>query len=151
MNALEKAESLSSYLSTIDKTELLENEMRKMPQVDLPVDHIFAPGIYCRQLKIPKGILLTGKIHKTKHLNILLKGKMKVLIDSELRVIDAPFIVVSPPGTKRIAEALEDCIWLTVHATNETDVDRLEADLVVSTKQEYLEYIGKEPFLPGIN
>lgn len=137
--------------TTIDKIEAYETLARQVPQVDLPLEHIFAPGIYCRHLSIPKGIMLTGKIHKTKHLNILLKGKMKVLIENELRVIEAPFIVVSPPGTKRIAEALEDCIWLTVHATDETNISKLEEDLVVANKQEYLSYLGQEPLLPGIN
>lgn len=135
-------------LSALDRVELLEREMAKAPQVNLPLEHIFAPGIYCRHLSIPKGIMLTGKIHKTRHLNILLKGKMKVLIENELRVIEAPFIVVSPPGTKRIAEALEDCIWLTVHATDETNLSKLEEDLVVANKQEYLKYIAQEPLLP---
>ena len=137
-------------LSVIDKIEAYEILARQSPQVDLPLEHIFASGVYCRHLFIPKGVVLTGEIHKTRNLNILLKGRMKVLIGDEVQDIQAPFIVVSPPGTKRIAEALEDCIWLTVHATQETNINKLEDDLVVFSRQEYLSYIEQEPLLPGL-
>lgn len=135
-------------LTSIDKIELYETFARQAPQVDLPLEHIFASGVYCRHLSIPKGIVLTGEIHKTRNLNILLKGRMKVLIGDDLRDIEAPFVIVSPAGIKRIAEALEDCIWLTIHATQETDINKIKDDFVVATKQEYLEYIAEEPMLP---
>ena len=135
-------------LSIIDKIEAYETLARQTPQVDLPLEHIFASGVYCRHLFIPKGVILTGKIHKTRNLNILLKGRMKVLIGDDVQDIQAPFIVVSPAGVKRIAEALEDCVWLTIHATEKTDLNKIKDDFVVATKTQYLEYIAQEPLLP---
>jgi len=44
------------------------------------------------------------------------------------------------PGTKRIAEALEDCVWITVHGTDETDVELIEKTFIAQTEQEYLEF-----------
>lgn len=122
----------------VNKAEAI---MRQMPQIELEVKHHFCKDIYARELHIPKGVTLTGKIHKYEQLNILAKGRMKVLVDNIVREVEAPFIVVSPPGTKRIAYALEDCIWITVHGTDEKDVDLIEKKFIAQNEQEYLEFI----------
>ena len=38
-------------------------------QAELPPKHSFSPGIYVRELAIPEGTLLIGKIHKHRHVN----------------------------------------------------------------------------------
>lgn len=122
--------------------------MKKLPQVDLPVTHYFSEGVYARKLFIPKGIILTGKIHKYSQLNIMLKGEMDVLVDDKIVNIKAPFIVVSPAGTKRIAKALQDTEWLTIHGTRETDIDKIEEQFIAQTEEEYLSFLTSEPKLP---
>lgn len=126
----------------IDRTKVIEFEklMAREPQVELEVDHIFSLGVYARALKIPKGIMLTGKIHKFEQLNILAKGKMKVSDGGDYKIVEAPFWLVSPAGTKRIALALEDCVWITVHGTHEKDVELIEKEFVAKSEQEYLEF-----------
>jgi len=122
------------------KVNALEDLIRLSPQVDLKVIDHFSKGVYARELHIPKGIILTGKIHKFEQLNILAKGRIKVLVDDEMKEVQAPFIVVSPAGTKRIAEALEDCVWITVHGTEETNVGLIEKEFIAQSEQEYLEF-----------
>lgn len=117
-------------------------------QVDLRVEHYFSKGVYARELHIPKGIILTGKIHKYSQLNILIKGKIEVVIDAKLQTIEAPYVVVSLPGTKRIARALEDCVWITIHGTEETDITKIEQQFIAQSEQEYLDHCGQEPELP---
>lgn len=112
--------------------------MLKMPQVELPVRHDFSPGVYARTLTIPEGVCLTGAVHKYEQLNILSKGTMKVLTEDGIQEVSAPFIVVSPPGTKRIAYAITDCVWTTILGTNETDPETIEKDFTLKTKEEYL-------------
>ncbi len=113
-----------------DKMMALENEMRKHPQLEDQVTHHFAPGVYARELFIPKGALLTGKIHKTEHLNIISQGKIIVSNMGESRTITAPHILVSKPGTKRAGYALEDTIWITIHPTLETDLIKIEEEVI---------------------
>jgi hypothetical protein len=36
---------------------------------------------------------------------------------------------VSKPGTKRIGYVHEEMVWTTVHVTEETDIEKLEAEL----------------------
>ncbi len=121
-----------------EKILAIEAEMAKLPQVDCPVRHHFAPGIYAREMTIPKGVTLTGAVHKTEHLNIVSKGRIAVSTDDGIREVSAPFTFVSKPGTKRIGHAIEETVWTTIHATDETDIDKLVEELTESKASELL-------------
>lgn len=109
----------------------LEAAMRTVPTLEIEPVHRFAAGLYAREITIPAGTLLTGKIHRTQHLNIVSKGRMSVWSEGEeLREIIAPFAFVAEPGTRRVGFAHEDTVWTTIHATAETDLDKLEAELI---------------------
>lgn len=128
-------------LSDREKVSFLESEMLKREQVPIPTRHHFSPGVYAREITIPAGTLLTGRIHKYEQLNILSGGRISVLTDDGMKDVEAPFTVVSPPGTKRIAYAHTDCTWTTVLATEEKDPDKIEATFTVATEQEFLEFV----------
>lgn len=105
---------------------LVNAELAQQPQADCPVEHIFAPGLYIRKLSVAAGTLAIGHIQKTEHLNIFLKGTVKILKeDGTTTTLTAPMIFTSPPGRK-CGFVLEDMIWLNVYATAETDVAILE-------------------------
>lgn len=127
-------------LSTRDKVNILETEMKKAEQVELKVNNYFSYGVYARELFIPKGIMLTGEIHKYPQLNIMTKGELSVLVDNEIIRIKAPFIVSSPAGTKRIAYAHEDTIWITIHGTHETDVDKIKNTFIAKDENDFIEF-----------
>lgn len=128
-------------LSTRDRVNIIEDEMRKHKQIDCPVTHYFSQGIYAREIFIPKGTLLTGKIHKYAQLNIMSKGDMSVLTEDGIKRVQAPFTVVSPPGTKRIAYAHSDCVWTTIHGTDETDLAKLEDHYIAQTQKDYAAFL----------
>ena len=113
------------------------------PQIELPLSHQFAPGVYLRTIFMPKGTFVIGKKHKTEHFNIVLTGSANVLIEGELRGIKAPSIFVSPPGSKKVLNILEDMLWATVHPTDETDMDELEK-MMVCTPEEEKQLISEE-------
>lgn len=111
----------------------LESAMKKSQScIDIEPMHYFSKGLYAREITIPKGTLLTGKIHKTEHLNIISKGDISVLTEDGPKRIQAPFTMVSQPGTKRVGYAHEETVWTTIHATEETDLVQLEADLIAT-------------------
>ena len=130
-----------------DKVFEMEAIMKSMAQVDIQTKHYFSEGLYAREITIPAGVTLCGEIHKFKNLNILSKGSMLVY---GLGKLEAPFTVVSPPGTKRIAHTLEECVWTTIHATEETDVDKIKAHFVAQTEQEWLEFCNANQLEFGI-
>lgn len=124
-----------SPLALRDKIEQLEQAMLQMPehQIEIEPTHHFSKGIYAREILIPKGTTLTGKIHRTEHLNIISQGDISVLTEQGIKRIRAPFTMVSLPGTKRVGYAHEDTVWTTIHGTEETDLDKLEAELIAES------------------
>lgn len=123
-----------------DKVFAVEALMKEQPQVDIEAKHYFSKGVYAREITIPAGTVLVGEIHKFTNLNILSKGEIEVLVGSEIRRIEAPFMIVSPAGTKRIARALSECIWTTVHGTDEVDLAVIEKTFIAKDEQEWLEF-----------
>ena len=139
--SIQETAALSSVsLSDRDRVSILENEMRMCEQINIPVKHFFSPGVYAREITIPAGTLLTGRIHKFEQLNILSGGEISVLTHEGMKRVRAPFTVVSPPGTKRIAYAHTECTWTTILATDEKDPDLIEYLFTVETEKEFLEF-----------
>lgn len=138
---MELIETLSSGEDLIDRIEKLEADMRASGEcVDLKVVHHFSKGVYARELHIPAGTTLTGKVHKFSNLNILSQGEISVSTENGIERICAPYTVVSPPGTKRVAYAHTDCVWTTIHGTEETDLGKIEAIFVTDSHRSYLEF-----------
>lgn len=110
--------------------DLLEIVTARAPQVDCPTVHRFGGGVYIRETSAPAGTLVTTKIHLTEHPFMVLKGDVSVWTeDGGLVRIQAPFCGVTKPGTRRVAYTHEDTVWLTFHATDDTDVERIERTL----------------------
>ena len=93
-----------------------------------PLKHSFADGCYIREIFNPKGELLVTKIHKVSHPFFLMKGDMTILMEDGIKRIKAPHYGITPAGTKRIIYCHEDCIFVTVHATKLTDIDKIEEE-----------------------
>lgn len=104
---------------------------------DCPLTHHFAPGAYGREILLPKGVLVIGKIHKHAHLNLVMKGKVTVGTEEGVRHIEGPLVFVSKPGTKRVVYAHEDTIWVTVHLTDSRDLDEIEEQIIAKTYEDY--------------
>ena len=95
------------------------------PQVECPVQHHFGPGVYVRECAMPAGSIVVGHYHRQSSLNVMLKGRMVLLVDGQVTVIEAPYMTISGPGRKA-AYVLEDVVWQNIWATEETDIEKLE-------------------------
>ncbi|AIY40191.1 Phage protein [Collimonas arenae] len=122
----------------IEYVNRLEAEMCQLPQVNCPHWDYFAPGLYARQMFINKGVALTGAVHRTEHLCII-SGDISVTADEGVkRITHLQKIISSKPGTKRAGYAHLDTYWTTVHATTETDLEKLVLELVEASSAELL-------------
>lgn len=154
MNELVNPEQLYSHnpncdiefnkLTTRDKIFAAEAFMKEQPQVNIPVQHYFSQGVYAREITIPAGVILTGEIHKFAQLNILSKGRMQVYTEEGIKEVEAPFTVVSPPGTKRIAHTITECVWTTIHGTDETDIEIIRSKFIAKDENEWLEFSNQK-------
>lgn len=107
--------------------DLIEKIISDMDNpIELPLVHRFTDGLYVREIFMPKGALITSKIHKTRHQFMVLKGEVSVLTeDGEEQRIKAPYIGITDAGTRRVLYIHDDCIWATCHANpdNENEVE----------------------------
>lgn len=115
----------------------LENALKKdgVP-VEIETRHHFAKGLYAREITIPEGVILTGKIHKTEHLNIVAEGEVHIVAEGFSQVVRAPATLVAFPGVKKAMHARKKTVFITVHATHITDVEELERELVTESYAE---------------
>ena len=111
-------------------SDSLVQHLRQYPQVECPLVHNFCGGVYARQITMPAGTFVVGKRHKTEHFNIILKGKANVLIDGVVSEIVAPCILNSGIDVRKVLYIIEEMVWVTIHPTQETDVQKLEEMLV---------------------
>jgi hypothetical protein len=145
---------LSSAQNSIEKVDFREkiltvqNGLQKMIQdgsaedtlPDCKVTHHFAPldekygcCTYARQMFIPKGTLIIGKIHRHQHLNFILQGKVSVATEFGKKYFEAPCTFISEIGLKRAVIAEEDTIWTTVHITQyygEENLGKIEEEVI---------------------
>ena len=97
---------------------------------DFETRHHFAPGAYAREILLPAGSLVVGKIHRHAHVNVVSFGRALVATPDGVTEIHAPYTFISQPGTKRVVLALTDVVWTTVHVTDETDLEKIEAAVI---------------------
>lgn len=128
------------------KIDALEEGIRKeLVPVDCPVTNYFAPGLYAREVLIPAGTTLTGKIHKYANLSIMSAGALLLhMEDGTTQEVRAPFTYVAPPGTRRAATALEDTVWTVIHATEETDVAKIEQECIAESPAAYRLFFAEQ-------
>lgn len=98
-----------------------------------PVNHHFAPGAYGREMFLPAGMVVVGKIHKHAHVNVISQGRVQVFTEhGGLQELSAPCTFVSTPGTKRVVHVVEDTVWTTVHVTDKTDLAEIEREVIAT-------------------
>ena len=79
---------------------------------------VFNCAMYGRELAMPAGAIIVGKIHKYPVFNVLLKGKLAVVSENGQKVLEAPATYMSEAGVRRVGYVLEDCVWLNVVLTD---------------------------------
>ena len=125
MNDLELPKQVSQ-----EQIERLQAEMIKYPQVELQTEHFFSLGMYCRRVYRPAGTLIVGKVHKKPHFFLCAKGEIIAWTENGMKKLQAGDVVESKAGTKRVTLATMDSIGITVHKTDKTNIDEIEAELV---------------------
>lgn len=123
----ENIETFRNQLSKIDGA--VEHSTDEM-QESFPVIHDLKDGLYTREIFMPKGSLVVSFIHKQNHPSFFLEGEMSILTDAgEVKKIKAPMKVMTETGTQRVAYMHEDCKWVCVYRTDQTEIKEAQKDV----------------------
>jgi hypothetical protein len=134
-------------LAIREKILTFENRLSQIPGAFLgdndccPLKHTYADGVYVREIFIPKGLMIVGKIHRHSHPNFLMQGEVSVLTEEGAQRIKAPLSMISPAGTKRVVYTHADTVWITVHVTEKTDLTEIE-EQIIAPSYEALDGLG---------
>ena len=146
MELLESVSGELSLLSVREKIEALEDEWKKYPQVDVPMKDCFSGGIYLREILIPAGTLLTGKIYLDDHFDIMVAGDVTVSSDDGVKRLTGFNVFPSKQGKKRAGYAHKDTHWITIcksqaksnHLDNITVDSFAEFDDKINKRKNYI-------------
>jgi len=100
-------------------------------QTEGAVTHNFADGQYIRQIVMPKGLLVTTKIHAKNHPFFIMKGEASIYSNNGVERIKAPFHGITEAGTKRVLYIHEECTFITVHRTDCLSIDDVVNEITV--------------------
>lgn len=109
----------------------LEGKLGECEQLELEPVHYFSEGLYARELTLPEGSCVVGKIHKHAHLNVIIKGECRVSTPFGMETYRAPCVFESKPDTKRAVYAITETTWITFHPTDTTDVCEIEKQIIL--------------------
>jgi len=117
---------MSQTLEKHSPMDRLEAVMTEYPPADITAFHRFTPGMYVRECRIPKNTLLISETHLTQHPFVITEGVIEGWSDNEEAfVYGAGHVGITQPGTRRVLYAHEDTVWITFHATEETDLVKI--------------------------
>lgn len=100
------------------------------------IEEQFCDGMYIRKIRIKKGDVLVGKIHRKPCVNFVESGDLSVITETGVARIKPGFNVVSPAGLQKVGIAHEDSVFVNVFRTDTTDPVELEKELTVNHRSE---------------
>lgn len=121
----------------IERIEAMEVVMAECEQVEIPVKSSNTNGMYCREITIPKGTLLTGRVHLFDYVDIMLSGDITVATADGAKRFTGAHVFDGKAGRKRAGYAHEDTQWITVHRTDINDGDVFYNTLTVRNMRDY--------------
>jgi hypothetical protein len=137
---LSTSELRRDWIGRLEDSLLDVSEYPQGDRPDCPLVHSFGGGMYVREIFIPAGMMLTGKIHKHEHPNFLMAGKVSMITeDGGAQIMEAPQSMLSPAGCKRALFTHTPTWWITVHlnSNGHTECNKeLESDIIA---EEYVE------------
>ena len=102
----------------------------------LNISHHFGGGIYAKETLIPTGYILVQHKHSFDHLSILSSGQAVVSEGDSRGIINGPHVLTIKAGVHHSIKALTDCVWFCIHATSETDIDKIDKVIIVDGDEE---------------
>lgn len=106
------------------------DRIAKLPQIEPQTVHHFASGLYCKEIILPAGCEAVQHRHNYSHMSVLCSGTAAVTVGDHRKVYIGPSVIHIVADELHRVEALSECVWLCIHATEETDKDKVDAVLV---------------------
>jgi mannose-6-phosphate isomerase-like protein (cupin superfamily) len=125
---------------TFEDIRLLEEQMMCLPGArpgcEWPVRNFYAHKMCARELFMPKGSVLVGKMHRYEHFYVLMSGEITAWTTEGMVDMKGPKFLITPSGTKRVIAAHTNAIMITFHGTEGKIEEDVEEDIIVQHSKE---------------
>lgn len=120
----------------------MEAELFKLPQIkesDYSLKEYYSAGMYCREITIPEGALITGRIYKFDHLEVMISGDITIYsADGNVNHYSGHNIIEAKAGKRQAGLAHSDTIWMTVNQVPENiKLDEMLDFTTVMTREDF--------------
>jgi quercetin dioxygenase-like cupin family protein len=103
-------------------------------QQELQVEHHFSSGVYAKRMILKAGASINSHKHKFDHMSILGQGIAKVTVDDASETYYAPAVIEIKADKTHRVEAITECHWYCIHATDITDPDLIDETLIAEAQ-----------------
>lgn len=111
----------------IDKVRRLEEQMLKMPQVEIQTEHLIHAGMYARTIHIPAGVALTGVLIKLAT-TLVVSGHCTVFIGDDSLELIGHQVIPASAGRKQVFLAHADTSLTMLFPSSAKSVAEAEAE-----------------------
>lgn len=120
----------------------LANHLREMDNDTTSIVEYFASDAYVREMVIPAGTCVIGRVHKADCINILLEGEI-VIVDNEgnRKEMKAPQVFIAKAGHQKAGFAIKDTRWLNCFSCKEEQLADVVNHFTVETEEEYIKLL----------
>ncbi len=87
-------------------------------------------GVYMKAMHLPAGHKATSHKHNFEHFSLLARGSMEGCVDGLKENHEGPCVITVKAGVVHEFYAITDCDVFCIHATDETDPDRIDGTLI---------------------
>jgi hypothetical protein len=105
--------------------------------------HVTSNGLYAREIILPAGTIIAGRIKKHEYISVLSAGLVTEVTEAGKQSIKAPYTFCCKEGTKRIVLVHETAVWTTIHRVPPelTELSDLYNYIVAETYEEVEGYL----------
>ena len=106
-----------------------------LSEVIIPIEDYIHAGLYSRTAYAKAGTMIVGAPHKKGGFAFLMSGTIKQVDGLHEYEVSAPIIIQTNAGTQRVAYAVTDCMYSTVHASESSTTLEAEVEIFEGVSQ----------------
>ena len=125
-----------------DSLPSLVGKLKDLDNDNTSIVEYFASNTYVREMVIPAGTCVVGRVHKADCINILLEGEI-VIVDNDgnRKEMSAPQVFIAKAGHQKAGYALKDTRWLNCFSCEEEHLSDVVNHFTVETEEEYMKLL----------
>lgn len=97
---------------------------------DMDIEHHFGGGMYIKETRFKAGDWGEKHTHSFDHLSVLVSGRVKLTVDNVSVELEGFQILTIQADKLHQVECLTDTVWLCCHATECTDPEKIDTELI---------------------